>query len=285
MKNKLKTIIITLFVSIISTQIKAIETNNLKKSVQELKKDTSSFLIKDLKTNKILFSKEINKKIKPASLTKILTTIIALEEKTSSNEIVTITKEMVNVKPTIVGLKVGEKYYLIDLIQAMMIKSANDAANSVALYLGDDNLKTFLKKMNKKAIQIGMKDSNFENPCGFDSNMHYTTAKDLLKLSEYALKNNEFKNIIKKTSFSFKEITTGKTINILTSNKLQREVEYSKGMKTGFTNQAGACLISYSKENNKEYLLIMLKAKNRWKNAKQILDCYFLTNINHKSNS
>lgn len=237
----------------------------------KIEKDLDSIIVKDLNNKKLIFSKDENQQISPASLTKIMTAILAIESG-KMNKIVTITPAMKKVEPTILGFRVGEKIYLKDLVNAALIKSANDAANAIAIYLGNGNKQKFVDMMNAKAKKLGMTRTTFQNPCGFDAKTHKSTASDLLKLTEYAIKNSTFNSIVKKNFYSFKTVNTKRTYTVRTSNKLQLKEKYLIGVKTGYTNQAGPCLIARAKEGKKDILLVMLNSQNRWENGKLALD-------------
>ncbi|MBP6163675.1 MAG: D-alanyl-D-alanine carboxypeptidase [Aliarcobacter sp.] len=237
------------------------------KVFKKMEKDFGSIIVKDLTKKKLIFSKDENQILRPASLTKIMTSMLAIESG-KMNSVVTITAEMKKVEPTIANFKVGEKFYLKDLVHAAMIKSANDAANAIAIYLGNGNKQKFVSMMNYKAKKLGMMNTNFTNPCGFDIGNHSTTANDLLKLTEYAIKNKTFNSIVKIEKYAFSAINTKSRYVVHSSNKLLANEPYIVGVKTGYTNQAGACLIARAKKENKDVLMVMLNANNRWPNAK-----------------
>jgi D-alanyl-D-alanine carboxypeptidase (penicillin-binding protein 5/6) len=241
------------------------------KVFQKIQKDLDSIIVKDLNTKKTIFSKDANQLVSPASLTKIMTAMLAIESK-KMNNIVTITAEMKKVEPTILNFKVGEKFYLKDLVHAALIKSANDAATAIAIYLGNGNKQKFVNMMNAKAKKLGMKNTNFVNPCGFDAKAHKTTANDLLKLTEYAIRNKTFNSIVKLNSYAFKATNTKRLYKVHTSNKMLDRDKYVIGVKTGYTNQAGPCLIARAKKDKKDILLVMLNAQNRWENTKLALN-------------
>ena len=244
---------------------------NETKVFQKIERDLDSIIVKDLNKKQLIFTKDANQQVRPASLTKIMTAIIAIESG-KMNNIVTITSEMKKVEPTILNFKVGEKFYLSDLVKAALIKSANDAATAIAIYLGNGDKQKFVNMMNAKAKKLGMTKTTFQNPCGFDAKNHKSTASDLLKLTEYAIKNSTFNEIVRKNSYSFKAINTKRTYTVYTSNKLQPKEKYMIGVKTGYTNQAGPCLIARAKEGKKDILLVMLNSHNRWENTKLALD-------------
>ena len=238
---------------------------------QKIEKDFGSIVVKDLSKKKLIFSKDENEALRPASLTKIMTSILAIES-SQMNSVVTITAEMKKVEPTISNFQVGEKFYLKDLVHAALIRSANDAANAIAIYLGKGNKQLFVNMMNIKAKQLGMINTNFTNPCGFDAGNHRSTARDLLILTEYAIKNLTFNSIVKLDKYSFSALNTNKKYFFTTSNKLLKDDPYVVGVKTGYTNKAGACLIARAKKGNQDILMVMLNANNRWPNAKKALD-------------
>jgi D-alanyl-D-alanine carboxypeptidase (penicillin-binding protein 5/6) len=244
---------------------------NDSKTFNTIGKDLDSIIVKDLSKNRMLYKKNENKVLRPASLTKIMTCMLAIESG-KMNKVVTITKPMIQVEPTKLDLKVGDQVKLKDLVHAALIKSANDAALSIAYYLGNNDKERFIKMMNKKAKRIGMRNTNFVNPSGFDDNKHKSTAKDLMKLAEYAIKNKTFNSIVKLNKYTFKTLNSNKIFSVYTSNKLQRENKYVVGLKTGYTSGAGACLIARAKKDRKDILLVMLNADNRWNNAKKALN-------------
>ncbi|MDX9813444.1 MAG: serine hydrolase [Sulfurimonas sp.] len=238
---------------------------------KKIEKDLDSFIVKDLSQDAMLFSKNEDKLIRPASLTKIMTSIIAIESG-KMDDVVTITKPMIEVEPTKINLVVGEKIKLRDLVHAAMIKSANDAAYAIAYYLGDGNKQIFLDIMNTRAKELGMLNTHYADPAGFDSKTHRSSAKDLLTLTEYVIKNKTFNSIVNLKSYSFYTQDSGKKYTVATSNKLMKEHKYIVGVKTGYTNAAGPCLIARAKKDGKDILLVMLNAGNRWANAQKALD-------------
>jgi D-alanyl-D-alanine carboxypeptidase len=200
-----------------------------------------------------------------------MTAILAIESG-RMNEVVTITREMIHVEPTKANLRVGEKFYLRDLVKAAMVMSANDAAMSIGVFLGDGDVDKFVVQMNKKAKAIGMKNTNFTNPCGFDIGSHYSTALDLLTLSEYAIKNSNFNEMAKLKRHDFRALNTKRSYAAYTHNKLLNNYKYAVGIKTGYTQKAGPCLIARAKNGNKDILVVMLNSEHRWNDIKTIFE-------------
>ena len=243
-----------------------------KETADRIKRNTDSIIAKDLNSKQLIFAKDEQKINQPASLTKIMTAMLAIESG-RMNDVVTITREMIQVEPTKAGLRVGERFYLRDLVKAAMVMSANDAAMSIGVYLGDGDVDKFVGMMNRKAKAIGMKNTNFTNPCGFDSSNfghHYSTALDLLTLSEYAIKNNSFNDMAKLKRHDFQAVNTKRKYAAYTHNKLLNNYKYAVGIKTGYTLKAGPCLIARAKKDNKDILVVMLNSEHRWNDIKTI---------------
>lgn len=197
--------------------------------------------------------KNPDKKMYPASMTKMMTCILACESGKLS-EIVTISAKSAAVPYG--GVKTGEQYVLRDLLYRVMLPSDNGAAAAVAEFLGND-IPSFSVMMNKKAKALGMNSTNFVNPHGLPDDNHYTTARDMMKLLKYCMKNKDFAEIV---SNSTKTIytTTGKQINLKSTIGLYGRYEGCLGGKTGTTRAAGGCLASaVERDGTKIYLVIM----------------------------
>ncbi len=237
----------------------------------------TSYIVKEVGSSEMLMSKNKDARIEPASLTKILTSIIAIESGRLS-ETVVIPKEATLVEPSKAGFRPGDKISLLDLVKAAMVNSSNDAAFAIAIHLSG-NVNEFARVMNYKARLLGAQNSNFTNPAGFDRGIyagHYSTAKDLLKLTEYAIKNKLFNEIAQLERVSVTEQNSGKVYNLKTHNRLLDKYKYAVGIKTGYTNRAGKCLIARAKKDNKDVLLVMLKAKaDRWSVAENMFEKAF----------
>lgn len=240
---------------------------------QELNKlNIDAMVVKDLKSKHILYAKEPSKELKPASLTKVMTALLAINSG-KMNHLVTITREMIRVEPTIAGYKRGDQILMSDLVKAAMIQSDNDAAMAIAIAVGGDK-ETFVAMMNARAKQIGMQHTHFTNPCGFDDKGHYSTPNDLLKLTEYAIKNSTFNAISKiNNHIYYSQNGSHRKFVAYTHNRLLHKYEYAVGIKTGYTAKAGACLIARAKKDGHDCVIVMMHAReDRWKTAKQIFE-------------
>ncbi len=249
------------------------KTGELLYSGANLKVSSDCAILIDADTGKVLYDKSSTKKHANASTTKIMTTILALEN-TSLTEKVKFSSKAAGTEATHLGAKKGEKFYMEDLLYSMMLPSANDAAVAVAEHISGST-SAFAKLMNKKAKQIGCTKTNFVTPNGLDSGKnHYTTAKDLSKIAAYAYQNSTFRKIIKTKSYSFKSLS-GTKYKVINSNELLGDVAGVKGMKTGYTKKAGYCFVGVveSKKGN-TYISVTLGAKTskkRWSDAKKLL--------------
>lgn len=233
--------------------------------------EIASLIVKDLQRQKILYAKASHQKMRPASLTKIMTAMLAIESGQMSR-LVTIPKEATKVEHIKLGLRVGEKVYLRDLVKATLIGSANDAAVAIGIHVGGST-KKFVAMMNRKARMLGMSNTRFTNAAGFDIGAHYSSASDLMKLAEYAIQNATFNQIVKADTHRFRATNTKRSYSVRTTNRLLKEHKYAVGVKTGYTSKAGPCLIARGKKGNKDVLLVMLNQKaKRWESAAAILD-------------
>lgn len=233
----------------------------------------------------LLYSKNDTKKTSIASLTKMMTTLVAIEEIDNLDKIVTIKER--DFEGTVgyskAGFKVGDKVTYRDLLYGIILPSGADAVNAVVNNtLGYDK---FIKKMNETAKKIGMNDTSYANPVGKDDENNYSTSSDLAKLLKYALKNETFKTIFTTKSYKTSnglnlESTVNRYENILNTNEI-------KGAKSGFTKDAGRCLASITTLNNVDYLLVVINSSttspyNAIKDTITIYD-YYNNNYGYKN--
>ena len=240
---------------------------------QSLNLDSPVALLMDLKTGKILYEKEIDKKMYPASLTKVLTAIIVLEN-CDLNEVATVSYDAVmDIASGYVtaNLQVGEELTVEQLLYVLMVGSSNDAAVVLAEHVSG-SVEEFSKLMNEKAKEIGCTSSNFVNPNGAHDENHYSTARDLSIIARYAMQNETFRTIVKTTSYKLPQtnkydkedrlFTTTNSLLMLNNNNRADNYfyKYATGIKTGFTTPAKNCLIASSNKENLELLTVVLGA-------------------------
>ena len=238
-----------------------------------------SYIVKETGAHTPLMAKDIDRPVSPASLTKILTCIMAIESGRLEQDVV-ITKESTMVEPSKAGFVVGDRIKLIDLVRAAMVSSSNDAAFAIAIYLSG-NVESFVASMNYKAKMIGMRNSFFTNPAGFDNGTYagnISTAADLMRLTEYSVRNPLFNQVARLEKVNVLDQASQKVYWLRTHNKLLDRYSYAVGIKTGYTSRAGGCLIARAIKDNKDLLLVMLNARNRWDIASNMFDTAFSAN-------
>lgn len=221
----------------------------------------------------ILFEKNAHTQRSMASTTKIMTSLIALEECTP-DAVVTVTPEMINVEGTSSSLRAGDKIKLSDLVYCMMLESGNDAANAAALYLSE-NFEDFAGMMNNRASEIGMKNTSFVTPSGLDDENHYTTAYDMALLAAEALENREFYSVSSAVSKKISFVSPEKSKTMYNHNKLLTSYDGCIGLKTGFTKKSGRCLVSAAERNGIRLIAVTLNAGDDWNDHRKLLDYGF----------
>ena len=226
-----------------------------------------SALLMDLNSGKILYEKNINEKMYPASLTKVMTAILALEN-CELNEVATVSyNSVMSISPGYVSanLQVGEELTIEQLLYVLMVGSANDAAVVLAEHISGST-ENFAILMNEKAKEIGCTSTNFLNPYGAHDENHYSSAFDLAIMAKYAMKNETFRKLVSTTSYTLpttnkynKEDRYLSTTNALLYNN-DYYYKYATGLKTGFTTPAKNCLIASANKNSLELLTVILGA-------------------------
>ena len=231
-----------------------------------------AILLKDLTTGETLVERRADQPMHPASLTKIMSAIVILEEG-DLDDAVTVSRHAASTSGTRLRLKAGQVFPLRGLVEAMLIRSANDACLAAAEHVGG-NEASFVAKMNAKVEELGLAHTQFMNPCGFSVEGHYSTAEDLADLTEYAMSNETFAAIVRESTAVIRSITPvrSKIFVARTTNRLLGTVDGVVGVKTGYTHAAGRCLITVVRRNDKELLLVLLNSRQRWSTAQSMID-------------
>ncbi len=230
----------------------------------------------DRLTHTILYGKNEKNKVKMASTTKIMTAIIVLEN-TSLDKTVEVSKKAASTGGSRLGLKVGDKITIHDLLYGLLLRSGNDAAVCLAESVAG-NISDFANLMNAKATSLGLSNTHFESPHGLDSPNHYTTAYELALLTDYALKNQTFLAIVGTKNYTITINGSPKTLT--NTNELLGNLEGVYGVKTGFTNGANRCLVTACKRGNMDIICVVLGAdtKNfRTKDSIKLIEYTFKT--------
>ena len=206
----------------------------------------------------------------PASLTKVLTALVVLENNWQPHAQIVVSPRAARATGAHLGLRAGERIYAVELLEAMLVASANDACLALAEAVADD-AKKFVKRMNERAATLGMTSSHFEDPCGFDQPGHVTTASDLLRLTEAALAVPAFANAIAQERGEVHTLG-GRKLSYTTSNLLLGRLEGARGVKTGLTSNAGRCLIGLATRGTTQVIVVLLDAPDRWWTAAVLIE-------------
>ena len=230
-----------------------------------------SVLVIDLPEKNIIYAKNPDYRLLPASTTKIMTALVALDKWKLSDVLEVKNNYFIG---QIMGLKSGEKMTFLNLLYGLLVDSANDAAYVLAEnYPG--GLEVFIKAMNKKAIDLNLNETHFTNPAGIENNNHLTTAHDLAILASEAMKNKTFAKIVNTAKITISNLEGKNQYVLENTNKLVAAVLGVKGVKTGWTTNAGECLITNVKRGNKEVMIVVLHSQDRFGETKKIINWVF----------
>lgn len=278
--KKIFTILIT-FTIILFTNYYSLANNTI-----EL--NASSALLIDNRTNKILYNKDANKRLFPASTTKIVTAIIVLENH-SLNEEVTASYDAVMTIPSgysTANIQIGEVLTVEQLLELLLVHSANDSANVLAEYAGG-SIDSFVSMMNTKVNELGLTDTHFTNPYGLQEDNHYTTSHDLAVIMQYCLKNETFRKISGQASCAIPATNKSEPRKYSSTNELliagsRNYYPYLIAGKTGYTSKAGGCLVSVAYNNNLELISVILNSNDRFGDTKKLFN-YGYSNFSLKN--
>lgn len=276
MKTIVKYIICTIFSLFIFTNVNALEIQS------------KGAILYNIKDNKILYQQNENDKIQIASLTKIMTAIVTLENIENLDETATLTKEdfkgLAEENLVTAGFHPEQKVTYRDLLYGLLLPSGADAAKSLARLVGEDE-NNFVLLMNNKAKTLKLKNTHFSNPIGLDDSNNYSTTKEVSEIFMYALKNKDFKKIITTDSYT----TSDGTITLKNTIRHNKNVgDYLEGGKTGTTDNAGLCLATIASKNNVNFLLVTTgapydkKGPHNYEDAKTIYE-NFINNYSYQT--
>ena len=218
-------------------------------------------IVYDRLSGKKVYGKNENKETAMASTTKIMTAIIVIENCKNFNDIVVIPAKVANIGGSRLKLNVNDKVTVNDLLYGMLLRSGNDAALALALYTGG-TIENFAEMMNQKASLLGLLHTHFVTPHGLDDPNHYTTCYELAKITDYALKNDKFSEIVKTKTATIKINDSPREIKN-TNEILCSNIDGVYGVKTGFTNNAGRCLVTSIKKNDMDFIIVVIGADSR----------------------
>lgn len=233
--------------------------------VKSLGESASSYILMDMDTNRVLQGKNIHKQRLIASITKIMTALLAIESG-RLDETVIVDESILKSYGSGIYIQIGEELTLRDLLYGLMLRSGNDAALMISSFISGSEEK-FVKKMNAKAKYLGMKNTIFTNSSGLDNtNGNYSSAYDMAILTSYANDYEEYRNIVKTKKYTLQ--TNYKTYIWYNKNKLLNE-DYVTGGKTGFTEKARRTLVTTASKDNMNFVVVTLNDSNDWNTHKE----------------
>jgi serine-type D-Ala-D-Ala carboxypeptidase (penicillin-binding protein 5/6) len=245
--------------------------DNLQTLNQRPEVTASSYVIMDAKSGQLLLAQQPHAKRNPASLTKMLTALIVVEHTVDLDQMVTVPDEATQVDPTKMGLRSGEQISVRNLLKGMLVSSANDAAFSLAIWMSG-SVPAFVQLMNQKALVLGMADTTFTNPVGFDEVGHVSSAYDIALVSWHIMQKPLLCEIVNTAEEDITG-TAGRTIwhHIISTNKLLGTGGVV-GIKTGMTQEAGETLSLDIEQDDHEWIVVLLGSQDRFGDGEILRD-------------
>ncbi len=225
------------------------------------------------KTGAVLFAKNPDERRAPASTTKMMTAIVALE-KGNLNQKIQVSNLAAGTRGSTIWLRSGDVLTLRELLKGTMLRSGNDGSIAIAEGVSG-SVADFATLMNLKAKEIGALNTNFRNPHGLRAPSHYTTALDLAIIARYGLNNTYFAGLVKQKTNILHWEESLKEVNIKNTNKLLWCLEGADGVKTGTTNEAGHCLVASATRNGNQFISVVLNSRDRWNDSARLLEYAF----------
>ena len=220
----------------------------------------------------VVWERQADRHLPPASLTKLMTALLVLEQGQLA-DVVSISPAVTRETGSRLALKLGERFHVQDLLAATLIQSANDACHALAEHLAGSEA-AFVKQMNHRAQELGLRGTRFRNACGHDAPGHYSSAHDLARLAHELLRHPQLLPLTSQQRTTIRALD-GNPYAISSKNMLIGRYDGALGLKTGYTANAGKCLVAYAKRGEHEVLLVMLHGHDRWWDAADILDLAF----------
>lgn len=254
--KKTKLIIITILVLVM---ILVSNKNIITTNACEISTSAKAMVVLEGNTNEVLYENNKDTRLPMASTTKIITAILAIENCDNLDEKIDISEKAIGIEGTSIYLKSGESLTMRELLYGLILASGNDCAVAIAEFFdGQDN---FIKMMNDFALSLGLENTHFDNPHGLDSDTHYTSAYDLAVMTSYALKNPTFKEIVSTERMVIDKTDNYQARYLKHKNKLLFTDDNCVGVKTGFTDNAGRCLVHAHEENGMQIIAVVLNCQ------------------------
>lgn len=232
-----------------------------------------SWILYDETFDQVLGELDADEQRPMASTTKMMTAIVVLENSTLTDR-VTISTNAAEAGESEIGLYAGESMTVDDLLYALLLQSANDAAVALAEHVGG-SVASFVRMMNDKAAELGLENTHFANPHGLDAERHYSSARDLLSIARYGMANPEFAEIVKTTTYKMPATPDGTAREARLSNELVRTYEGAFGVKTGYTDKAGLTLIAGAERDGRRIYAVVMDSDDHFADSAQLLNFGF----------
>lgn len=254
---------------VISAFFAALTVNSM--AAPDINVSARSAVLMEADSRQIVFERDAHTPMPMASTTKIMTALVAIENG-ELDKTVSVSDLAIGVEGSSIYLKAGEKLTLRELLYAVLLESANDAATAVAVEIGG-SVDSFAEMMNEKASELELENTHFTNPHGLDDEQHYTTAADLAKIAAAALENDTFKEIVS----TYKTTIPGADYKrvLVNHNRLLKSYDGAIGVKTGFTKRCGRCLVSAAERDGVRLIAVTLSAPDDWRDHAAMLDYGF----------
>lgn len=230
-----------------------------------------SYIVVDSDSGRILGARNPDLKMPIASTTKIVTTILAIENIENIEKKIEVPAACTGIEGSSIYLKPKQIVSIKDLLYGTMLRSGNDAATTLAAYAGRNSEDGFISMMNERAVELGAYNSNFRNPHGLHDDEHYSTAYDLALISRHAMKNDLFKAISSAEKYKAESINSF----FFNKNKVVHQYEFGNGIKIGYTKAAGRCLVASAEKNGTEIIVVVLNDNNWFQDSYKIFDWVF----------
>ncbi|MGE5397784.1 MAG: D-alanyl-D-alanine carboxypeptidase family protein [Chitinophagales bacterium] len=227
----------------------------------------------DASSGRVLFGKNVHERLPQASLTKIMTALLVIENG-HLDQNVTISSNSAGTPESSIWLEVGEKLTRKQLLYALMLKSANDAAVALSYSVAGSEEK-FIDLMNSRARQLGMKDSHFENPHGLHAKGHYTSAYDLALLTRKTMNSKTFRQVVSTKTYNIPWVGNEYDRLLINHNRLLWKYKYAIGVKTGYTKEAGSCLVGAAQRGSMMLIAVTLNSPATYQDVQQMFDYGF----------
>lgn len=226
----------------------------------DLEVNAEAAVVMDADSGRLLYAQNPDKRLANASTTKIMTALLTLEQP-DQDRYFTVDSDAIQVEGTTMGLQPGDSVTLHQLAAGMLLPSGNDAANAAAVEIVGSE-EAFVRLMNQRAAELGLENTQYRNPSGLDAEGHYSSARDLATLAAHALENEDFADIVSKQEIRMAFGNPPYNRSLYTTNKLLERYPYAIGVKTGYTDDAGLCLVTAAEKDGTRLIIVTLNGKD-----------------------